>query len=162
MSAPSRNPARGATADAAGLEDRRTVMALCAAATAAELDAALARLPPEPGVHDLRRPETGLVMARGRIGGDGRRFNLGEVTVTRAAVRLQGGEVGFAYLLGRDRPRARRAAVLDALMQRPGGAESVTAALAPVSERRAADAARAARQAAATRVSFFTLARGED
>ncbi len=34
---------------------------------------------------ELRATETGLVMLRGRIGGDGDRFNVGEATVTRAA-----------------------------------------------------------------------------
>ena len=39
--------------------------------------------------HDtLREPENGLVMVRGRIGGDGAPFNLGEATVSRAVIRL--------------------------------------------------------------------------
>ncbi|MBA4742282.1 MAG: phosphonate C-P lyase system protein PhnG, partial [Azoarcus sp.] len=42
----------------------------------------------------LRPPETGLVMTRGRAGGSGQRFNLGEITVTRAAVKLADGSVG--------------------------------------------------------------------
>ena len=37
----------------------------------------------------LRQPETGLVMVRGRIGGTGAKFNLGEVPVTRCALRLE-------------------------------------------------------------------------
>ncbi len=53
------------------------------------------------GVTLLRRPEIGLVMVRGRIGGDGAPFNMGEATVTRAAVSLPGGEVGFGHVLGR-------------------------------------------------------------
>src|SRR6202043_2579612 len=65
----------------------------------------------------LREPENGLVMVRGRIGGDGAPFNLGEATVTRAAVRLAGGEVGFGYTLGRDRSKARMMALCDALVQ---------------------------------------------
>ena len=56
-----------------------------------------------PAHEDLREPENGLVMVRGRIGGDGAPFNLGEATVSRAAVRLSTGEVGFGYTLGRDR-----------------------------------------------------------
>jgi len=35
----------------------------------------------------LRRPETGLMMIQARVGGSGERFNLGEVTVTRCALR---------------------------------------------------------------------------
>ena len=41
-----------------------------------------------PAFENLREPENGLVMVRGRIGGDGAAFNLGEATVSRAAVRL--------------------------------------------------------------------------
>ena len=41
-------------------------------------------------------------MLRGRIGGDGAPFNLGEASVTRAAVQIASGEVGIAYILGRD------------------------------------------------------------
>ena len=59
---------------------RQAVMALCAAATGAELDTALAAVGYAGPVQELRRPETGLVMVRGRAGGDGRRFNLGEAT----------------------------------------------------------------------------------
>lgn len=141
---------------------RQAVMALCAAATGAELDTALAAVGYAGPVQQLRRPETGLVMVRGRAGGDGRRFNLGEATVTRAAVRIEGGETGFSYLLGRDAVRARQAAVLDALWQARAHRQAVEAALRPVAARREAERARRARQAAATRVDFFTMVRGED
>lgn len=69
----------------------------------------------------LRRPETGLMMIQARVGGSGERFNLGEVTVTRCALRL--GErnaespVGVAYVLGRNHRHAQLAAVADALLQ---------------------------------------------
>src|SRR5690606_16859930 len=66
----------------------------------------------------VRGPETGLVMIRGRAGGGGNPFNLGEATVTRATVRLASGEVGHSYALGRDGEKAVRAALLDALWQR--------------------------------------------
>lgn len=150
-----------ATADPSpAIAARQAAMRLCALARADELDAALARLAAPAEVADLRRPETGLVMLRGRIGGDGRAFNAGEATVTRAAVRLPSGETGFAYHLGRDARRARKAAILDALFQaRP---QSVADALAPVAERLAAERAEEARRVAATKVDFFTMVRGED
>lgn len=149
--------------DMAGpLDGRRAVMALCAEARLEELEAAIASTGYAGRVADLRPPETGLVMARARIGGDGRRFNLGEATVTRAAVRLDHGEAGFAYQLGRDKRRARAAATLDALWQTPALRLAVEAALAPVARRVEAERERDARQAAATRVEFFTLVRGED
>ena len=70
-----------------------------------------------PDHEDLREPENGLVMLRGRIGGDGAPFNLGEATVSRAAVRLATGEVGFGYVLGRDRQKAQMIALCDAMVQ---------------------------------------------
>ncbi|WP_164159261.1 phosphonate C-P lyase system protein PhnG, partial [Stenotrophomonas maltophilia] len=72
---------------------------------------------PMPAIRTLRAPEIGLVMVRGRIGGDGAPFNLGEATVTRAAVALPSGEVGFGHVLGRDGEKARLAALADALWQ---------------------------------------------
>lgn len=146
--------------DRPAIARRTAVMRLCALARAEELDAALARLDAPTDVRDLRRPETGLVMLRGRVGGDGRAFNAGEATVTRAAVRLPDGETGFAYHLGRDSARARKAATLDALFQaRP---DAVEGALAPVAARVAAEREREARRVAATKVDFFTMVRGED
>jgi alpha-D-ribose 1-methylphosphonate 5-triphosphate synthase subunit PhnG len=140
---------------------RRAAMALAGSATRAELEDALRRAGLPAEAEDLRAPETGLVMARGRIGGDGRAFNLGEATVTRAAVRLPGGETGFAYHLGRDRPRARLAAILDAHWQNPERRAAIDAALAALAERRQREGEARARRVAATRVTFFTLARGD-
>ncbi|AXC48675.1 phosphonate C-P lyase system protein PhnG [Paracoccus suum] len=126
---------------------------LAARAPAARLAALMPQLPD----HEiLRAPEIGTAMVRGRMGGTGDAFNLGEVTVTRASVRLADGAVGHGYVQGRDRGHALRAAILDALGT---GAEPILAALAAEEEQRRA--ARAAR-AAATKVEFFTLVRGED
>lgn len=136
-------------------------MATCAGASPAELEQALAGLGDVPAATDLRGTEQGLVMLRGRMGGDGNPFNLGEATVTRAAVRLPDGRTGFAYQLGRDAAKARTAAILDALWQGPERA-AVEAALAPIRDRIAGEAAAKARRVAATRVNFFTMVRGED
>ncbi len=140
---------------------RRSAMAICAAATRDEVEGALRALGLAGEVEDLRRPEVGLVMARGRMGGDGRAFNLGEVTAARAAVRLPTGETGFAYQLGRDLAKARGSAALDALIQ-TARADEVERALEPVRRRVEAEREASARQAAATRVNFFTMVRGED
>lgn len=149
-------------ADTSTTAARQGLMRLCAEASVTELDAALDALAPLPGVTDLRPAERGLVMLRGRMGGDGNRFNLGEATVTRAAVRLESGEIGFAYQLGRDIDKARKAAVLDALGQRPDGHDAVEAAMAPVARRLAMEHTTQSRRIAATRVNFFTMTRGED
>jgi alpha-D-ribose 1-methylphosphonate 5-triphosphate synthase subunit PhnG len=115
-----------------------------------------------PAHENLREPENGLVMVRGRIGGDGAPFNLGEATVSRAAVRLVTGEVGFGYTLGRDRDKARMIALCDALIQTADHAAAVEAqVLAPLRARVTAGRARRAAETAATRVDFYTLVRGE-
>ncbi|MHC1999226.1 phosphonate C-P lyase system protein PhnG [Methylobacterium sp. CM6241] len=137
-------------------------MARTGQATSGELRVAMAQAGIAAEAEDLRPIETGLVMVRGRIGGDGRAFNAGEATVTRAAVRLPSGETGFAYHLGRDRVRARLAAILDAHWQRPEARPALEAALEAIAGRRAEAVRQAARKTAATRVNFFTLARGED
>src|ERR1700720_2870012 len=99
-----------------------------AARIARHLDAMA--LPPHEA---LREPENGLVMLRGRIGGDGAPFNLGEATVSRAAVRLASGGVGFGYTLGRDLQKAQMIALCDAMMQSRGFADVVeTNVLAPL------------------------------
>ena len=111
---------------------------------------------------DLRPPETGLVMLRGRIGGDGASFNVGEATVTRCAVQLHSGQVGFSYALGRDREKARLAAICDALWQSDAHRDGVERhVLSPVRTRIDAERAEADCRTAATRVDFFTMVRGE-
>lgn len=141
---------------------RPGVMSLLARAAPQELEAMLSSLAPIPAASDLRPAETGLVMLRGRTGGDGAPFNLGEATVSRAAVRLETGAAGFAYRLGRDAGAARLAAILDALWQDEGRRSAVEQALVPVQERISSEAAQVRVETAATRVDFFTLVRGED
>ena len=154
-------PAQESGLSREGVARRQALMALLAEATRDEVAAALDSLGGCPLAQDIRRPESGLVMLRGRMGGDGRPFNLGEATVTRAAVRLPDGRNGFAYQLGRDRDKARLSAILDALGQ---GAErdALERALEPARLRIAASAALKARRVAATRVDFFTMVRGDN
>src|ERR1700694_318712 len=126
---------------------RKAAMAVLAHSDAAEIARRLDAIDVPPG-ENLREPENGLVMVRGRIGGDGAPFNLGEATVSRAAVRLATGEVGFGYTLGRDRQKARMMALCDALVQSAEFADTVEAkVIAPL---RAAMGARRARKAAET------------
>ena len=114
-----------------------------------------------PSYRLVRGPETGLVMIRGRAGGGGAPFNLGEASVTRATVRLESGEIGHSYALGRDGEKAVRAALLDALWQREP-ARIETAVLTPLREAAEAADARLREETAATRVNFFTMVRGDD
>lgn len=142
---------------------RRRVMAVLAHSTAEAVAARVALLGPVPPHQEIRRPENGLVMLRGRISGSGAPFNVGEATVTRAAVRLDSGEVGASYILGRDGGKARAAALVDALWQRDDWRSRIeNEIVVPLAQALDAADGLAAAQAAATRVDFFTLVRGED
>src|SRR4029077_12009842 len=105
---------------------RKAAMAELAHSDASEITDHLATLA-VPEHQEQREPENGLVMLRGRIGGDGAPFNLGEATVSRAAVRLAAGEVGFGYTLGRDRVKAKLIALCDAMVQSDQFASTVEA-----------------------------------
>lgn len=138
---------------------RRRWMSVLARADADAIAARLTETPALPRHVRLRGPETGLVMTRGRQGGDGAPFNLGEMTVTRCSVRLADGTVGHAYVSGRNARQAELAAVLDAALQGSARREALLAAvIEPLAEAQAARAAREAAKAAATRVEFFTMA----
>ena len=102
-------------------------------------------------------------MVRGRVGGDGAPFNLGEATVTRCAVQLASGEIGFGYVLGRDDEKARLAALADALWQSASHRDAVERhVLGPLRDRQHARLARTREETAATKVDFFTLVRGDN
>ena len=138
---------------------RQRWMAVLARASAAELLQCLRTYPPLPDCVRLRGPETGLVMVRGRTGGTGPAFNLGEMPVTRCTVRSEAGHVGHAYVAGRDAAQAELAARLDAALQDPplhaALSEGVVEMLARAQQARRTDVAR---RAAATKVEFFTMA----
>lgn len=137
---------------------RRRWMSVLARADAAAIETRLGACPPLPAHERVRGPESGLVMVRGRAGGTGAPFNLGEMTVTRCSVRLPGGQVGHSYVAGRDQRQAELAAVLDALLQDPDYAPRVEAAvIAPLEAAQQARRAERAGKAAATRVQFFAM-----
>lgn len=146
--------------------NRRRWMRAFALGKAESLERGLAGLRTVPAYVFLHRPEAGMVMLEGRVGNTGARFNVGEILVTRCAVRMAmaNGEVfGHAYIAG-NRPRhAETAAVLDALMQQPEYVarleeELVTPLLAAQEQARRETATETAK----TRVDFFTMVRGED
>lgn len=146
-----------------GIAARRAALATLAYAKRSELAEPLAQFWPNLPTRTLRKPEIGLVMVRGRMGGDGAPFNLGETTVSRAVIALETGEHGYGQVLGRDAEHARLAAILDALWQRADARERVEATvLTPIRTRLAAETQRKQAETAATKVEFFTLVRGED
>jgi len=150
------------TASVTDIGARRRWMSILAKAESNDLEVAWAELGAPPSYRVVRGPEIGLVMVRGRAGGTGARFNLGEMTVTRCTVQIDDGTVGHAYVSGRARRHAELAAVLDAVLQAPArraAVEAIVGRLAAVQadRRRTAEA-----RAAATRVEFLTLVRGEE
>ena len=113
----------------------------------------------------LRRPETGLYMVQGRVGGTGERFNLGEITVTRCTLRSKAedgtqGAVGVAYVLGRNHRQAELAALADALLQEPAHHQNLAhTLLTPVRQQLSALRSQHEAQTQSTKVDFFTVAR---
>ncbi|WP_454617433.1 phosphonate C-P lyase system protein PhnG [Bradyrhizobium cenepequi] len=147
--------------DSSRRAQRKAAMAVLAQSEAADISARLSTMA-LPDHKTLREPENGLVMVRGRIGGDGMSFNLGEATVSRSAVLLSTGQVGFGYTLGRDHEKARLIALCDAMAQSDAFADAVEQeVIAPLRTAMIARRDQVAAETAATRVDFYTMVRGE-
>ncbi|MGE5766971.1 MAG: phosphonate C-P lyase system protein PhnG [Bacteroidota bacterium] len=142
---------------------RRRWLSVLAKAKLDELEEAWQGLGESPAYAWLRRPEVGMVMVRGRAGGTGGQFNLGQMTVTRCALKLASGEAGLGYVQGRSKRHAELAAIFDALLQddtrRPALEGEVIARLERAQAERRGERSR---KAATTKVNFFTLVRGEN
>ncbi|MEM7044388.1 MAG: phosphonate C-P lyase system protein PhnG [Pseudomonadota bacterium] len=140
---------------------RQTWLSVLAKSRRSDIEAALAdqKL---PEIEVLRPAEIGLVMVRGRAGGNGQRFNLGEMPVTRCSVRSAAGRVGHGYVQGRDKRHAELAATLDAALQEAGRRPALMeAVIEPLQAVLANNKSTIEAKAAATKVDFFTMARGE-
>jgi alpha-D-ribose 1-methylphosphonate 5-triphosphate synthase subunit PhnG len=147
------------SADAAQTERQRW-LSILAKAPADRLEALWRGMGDTPGYALLRRPEVGLVMVQGRISGSGAPFAAGEMTATRAAVRLDGGQVGIGYVGGRQPRQAELVAVLDALGQLPQWRQPIEDQIvAPLAEEAETRRRQRLAKAAATKVDFFTVAR---
>jgi alpha-D-ribose 1-methylphosphonate 5-triphosphate synthase subunit PhnG len=139
---------------------RQRWLSVLAKAPSGPLAALWRGLGPTPPYTVVRRPEIGLVMVQGRISGTGAPFCAGEMTVTRAAVRLDSGEMGFGYVRGREARQAETVAAIDALGQRPDWVDVLEGAIVtPLAREAEARHRLIAARAAATRVDFFTVAR---
>jgi alpha-D-ribose 1-methylphosphonate 5-triphosphate synthase subunit PhnG len=141
---------------------RQQWMSILAKALPEDLEKAWRSFREKPKYRFLRSPEAGLVMVRARTGGTGIQFNLGELTVTRCTVRIEGGATGTAYVIGRDRRHAELAAVFDALLQDPFQHPSLMNCLIhPIDNSIRERKATIEKKAASTRVEFFTMVRGD-
>jgi len=145
---------------AAAPDRRQRWLSLLAKAPTDRLESLWRAFGSAPAYTVLKRPEIGLVMLRGRISGSGDPFACGEMTVTRAAVRLESGQVGIGYVAGRKPRHAEIAAVLDAMGQLAEWQQPIEdRILAPLAEEAEARRRKRAAKAAATKVDFFTVAR---
>ena len=143
--------------------ERQAWLAVLARASRIELEAKL-ELANEslPTLQRVRPAEVGMLMLRGRVGGTGNPFNLGEASVVRCAVRLGNGPLGVAYALGRDKRRAELAAVFDALLQDPQHHDDLQSKLIePLATAQAQARDRLQGEVATSKVEFFTLVRGD-
>ncbi|MEM7423293.1 MAG: phosphonate C-P lyase system protein PhnG [Pseudomonadota bacterium] len=142
--------------------ERKEWMSVLAKAPDDLIDAAFGQIGAVPPFTWLRKPEIGAVMVRGRAGATGGPFNLGEMTVTRCSLSLDDGTVGHAYVPGRNRDKARVAALCDALLQGPGADAVQRTVIAPLRAHAEAEKRQAAGRAEQTKVDFFTMVRGEN
>ena len=129
----------------------------------------------------IRAAETGLVQIQARMGGTGERFFAGDATLTRAAVRLTDGTLGYSWVLGRDKQHAERCALIDALMQQTYMENTLhhlgeevellqtrhfqnlsETLIAPLNADRMARIAARQAEVNASRVDFFTMVRGDN
>ena len=142
---------------------RQRWMRVLAHSQPAALSARMSALSLAPDYDTLRAPEIGLVQIQARMGGTGERFFAGDATLTRAAIRLNSGTLGYSYVLGRDKAHAERCAVIDALLQeQPYFQTLMEILIAPLEADRAARIAARQAEVNTSRVDFFTLVRGDN
>lgn len=142
---------------------RKQWMAVLAKADVEELEKATHFIVKKMKYYFLRPPETGLIMVRAKIGGTGRSFHLGEMTVTRCTIQIKNGFRGTAYVMGRNKRHAELAAILDALLQDPSQHTSLMdSVIHPLRDSLQKRKERLAQKIATTRVEFFTMVRGDE
>ena len=139
--------------------NRQYWMSVLARADLSDLETYWQNLPHQPTFRHLRKPEIGMAMVRGRTGGTGSPFNLGEITLTRCVVELSDGAQGFGYVTGRSRRHAELAALFDGLMCE-NSSKHGPALIQPLHEQWLAHREEVARKAATTKVNFMTMVRG--
>jgi len=117
----------------------------------------------QPAFTLVRPAEIGLTRLQARMGATGKRFVMGDATVTRAVVQLDDGTLGYSYLLGRDKAHAERCALLDALLQQPETRQLLEEKIiTPLAAWRDEQRQLRAREIASSKVDFFTLVRGDN
>ncbi|ADU69769.1 phosphonate C-P lyase system protein PhnG [Pantoea sp. At-9b] len=142
---------------------RQNWLSVLAHSDASVLEAHWQPLRLAPSFECVRPAETGLTRLQARMGGSGKRFVMGDATVTRAVVKLHDGTLGFSYVLGRDKAHAERCALIDALLQQPETQALIEEkVIAPLAALREEQRQLRAREIASSKVDFFTLVRGDN
>lgn len=142
--------------------DRKTWLSLLATSNANVLISLWREMNIERDFTIIRAAEVGSVMVQGRQGGAGSPFHFSEMSVTRCSVKLSTGEIGHGYHQGRSRHAAQIVALADAHAQSEDYAKIEKAIFLPLQYQRQKRRDELAAKAAATKVDFFTLLRGED
>lgn len=152
----------GSTATPHTQQERAHWLSVMARARYADLKSLWDNLPKKPEWQHLKQPEIGMIMVRGRTGGDGSAFNLGEMTVARCVVRVEGGSIGVGYVAGRNLAHAELVAIIDGHAQSPQAFPAVRDGIVePLALLERRHQAVASRKAASSRVEFFTVSRGD-
>ena len=141
-----------------GQAARQGWLAVLARAPAAAIADGLRQTQPLPPHTRLRGQEAGMAMVRGRIGGGGGEFNLGEMTLSRCSIRDSAGRIGHGYAAGRDLAQVELIARLDAVLQDPALHPAYDPLLRSLAAAQAGRRQATEAKAAATEVKFFTLA----
>lgn len=150
-------------ADVPGTQaERQAWLAILARADLVDLEDAVSGLENKPDYYFDRAPEFGMVMSEGRAGGTGRRFNLGHVSITRAALRLKSGERGVGYCLGQNEKKAEYIALFDALLQTDQADLINEQLIEPLQQKQTEDRNISSQKSASSSVDFFTMVRGEN
>ncbi|MFV9713012.1 MULTISPECIES: phosphonate C-P lyase system protein PhnG [unclassified Pantoea] len=143
--------------------DRQRWLSVLAHSSAALLETHWQALNLQPAYTLIRPAEVGLTRLQARMGATGKRFVMGDATVTRAVVQLSDGTLGYSYLLGRDKAHAERCALLDALLQQPETRQLLEEKIiTPLAAWRDEQRQLRAREIASSKVDFFTLVRGDN
>ncbi|WP_421665343.1 phosphonate C-P lyase system protein PhnG [Pantoea agglomerans] len=143
--------------------DRQRWLSVLAHSSAALLETHWQTLNLQPAYTLIRPAEIGLTRLQARMGATGKRFVMGDATVTRAVVQLSDGTLGYSYLLGRDKAHAERCALLDALLQQPETRQLLEEKIiTPLAAWRDEQRQLRAREIASSKVDFFTLVRGDN
>ena len=140
---------------------RQTWMAILAKSSPVDLEQQVKTLGKIPKYTFLRQSEIGLTMVRGRAGGTGEAFNLGEMTVTRCVIKMEDIK-GFGYVGGRSKRHAELAAVCDGLLQQNQWRDRIQQlVIQPLQTKLIEQQRKQQNQTEATKVEFFTMLRGE-